>query len=789
MLLTALNRKLLRDLGNMRGQALAIAFIAATGVVTYVALLSVYESLRLTQQSYYETHNFGDVFGTLVRAPRSLEPSIAGIPGVATVETRVVAAVTLDVPGFDDVVMGRLISVPANRRPRVNDIFLRSGRWIDPNRPNEVIASENFVAAHGLALGGQISAVMNGHLRSLTIVGVALSPEYVYTTPPGELMPDDKRFGIFWMERRTLAATFDLENSFNDLALILDPATAPAAVLARVDQLLEPYGGTGSIPRELQRSHWLLESELDGLQAVGAVLPILFLLVSAFILHMALVRALALQRPQIAALKALGYNNQALGWHYLKWALLIGLGGVVVGMLAGVSLGSPMIEMYNVYFHFPVLLYQLSSTVAVSATILTLGAAALGATVAVRRAVRVPPAEGMRPEPPARYKTSIFEMAWLPGGPGPAGRMVLRNIVRHPVRAIASVAGIGFAVALLMTGLAMYGSFEELLVTQFSSAERQDVSLTFVEPRSEKAHYALKALPGVIAVEAQRSVAVRIRAGHRQRTLPLTGIPDTPRLRLLVDRHGQEISPPQSGLILSKHLGETLQVEPGDVVTIEVLEGNRSSRTLTISGLVDDLLGLSAYMNNNALHRMMHESAVLTGADLLVDSAYTQTLSQTLKYLPAVAGVAFKEAARDAFRDVIAASMIQTMGIIVLAAAIVAFGVVYNAARVALSERSRELASLRVIGFTRAEISFILLSELALLTVAALPVGTALGWGLIQSIAGFADTEVYRMPVVFSWPPVAWACLTVIVASACSGLVVRRRLDRLDLVEVLKISQ
>jgi putative ABC transport system permease protein len=787
--LTSLNRKLLRDLWQMKAQALAIAMVVASGVAMFVMYLSSFSSLRATQQSYYERQRFSDVFASLRRAPLALAADVAAIPGVSAVEARVVANVTLDLEGMVEPATGRLVSIPATRRPRVNDLFVRRGRWIEPGRSDEVLASEAFVIAHRLAPGDHVRAVINGRLRRLTIVGVALSPEFIYSIRPGELIPDDRRFGIFWMEREALASAFDMEGGFNDLAIDLAPGASSEAVVERLDRLLEPYGGLGALPRALQLSHWTLENELAQLQSFGFLLPLIFLTVAAFILNVALTRALALQRPQIAALKALGYGNRELGWHYLKWALAIGAMGVVVGVLGGGWLGSTLIELYNQYFRFPVLLFRVPAGVVAGATALTLMAAGLGAIGAVLRAVRIPPAEAMRPEPPSGYRRVAIETHFVARRLGTAGRMVLRNVSRHPFRAAASIFGISFAVAILMIGFVFAQAIERLILTQFWDAERQDVTVNFVEPRSERARYELARLPGVIAVEPQRTVPVRMHAGHHERYLAVTGVPDTPRLKRIVDREGRPTDLPPSGLVLSQILAQVLDVRPGDAVTIDVLEGHRPVRTVIVTGLVDDIMGLSAYMNAGTLHDVMRESDVVSGALLVVDAAEEERLSRELKALPAVAGVGFKRAVLRNFRDVMAANMNLSIGINLVFAGIIAFGVVYNAARVSLSERSRELASLRVLGFTRAEISLILLGELAVLTLASLPAGALFGYLLAALIVGSIESEVYRFPLYVSTQAVAQSFLGIIAAATVSGLLVRRRLDRLDLVAVLKIRE
>jgi putative ABC transport system permease protein len=789
MRLAPLDRKLLRDLWEMKGQALAIALVIASGVAMFVMYLSNFDSLRRTQSSYYERQRFAHVFASLTRAPQRLESRIAALPGVVVAETRVVADVVLDIPGMTEPATGRLVSVPSGSRPRLNDVFLRRGRWIDPARPDEVLVSEAFALAHRLHPGDRVAAIINGRQRHLQIVGVALSPEYVYSIRPGELIPDDRRFAVFWMDRRALGAVFDMEGGFNDVALALAPGASTEDALAGLDRLLAPYGGLGAMPRALQMSHWTLDNELRQLQNFGFIVPLIFLGVAAFLLNVALTRALAIQRPQIAALKALGYYNGELAWHYVKWGLAIAALGALIGVAAGSWLGSAMSTLYNQFFRFPVLQYRLSGGVAVGAAFISLGAAALGAVGAVRRAVRVPPAEAMRAEPPARYRASLVERAWMHHRVPHAARMVVRNLERHPVRTLASVVGIAFAAAILVVGLFFIDVMNVLMDMQFTVVQRQDVSVTFTEPVSARAIHEIRALPGVVRAEPLRSVPARIRFGHRYRYVAVTGLPAAPDLNRVVDRSGRVVTLPAEGLVLSRMLADILQARVGDIIRLEVLEGERPVREVVAADLVDEYMGLAAYMEIGALHRLMREGNTLSGAHLQIDEAQEAALFHRLKETPAVAGVASTRSALESFRRTMAQSMNIMTTLNIVFAGIIAFGVVYNSARISLSERSRELASLRVLGFTIAEISLILLGELAIVTLLALPLGAVLGYGLALIIVTAFESEVYRFPFVVSPQAIAWASLTVVVAAAGSGLVVRRKLDRLDLVAVLKTRE
>jgi putative ABC transport system permease protein len=786
--LSALDRKLLRDLWEMKGQSAAIAAVVATGATMFVMYLSNFQSLQRTRATFYESARFGDVFASLKRAPSSLAPRIGEIPGVERVSTRVVADVTLDVPGMIEPATGRLISIPENGRPALNDVFLRRGRWIDATRPDEVLASEMFCEAHGFNPGDSVAAIINGRRRPLTIVGIALSPEYVYAIRPGEMVPDKRQFGIFWMGHRALASAFDMEGGFNDVSLSLARGASAPEVIARLDRLIEPYGGRGAIPRSLQPSEWTLENELAQLQTFGFLIPLIFYGVASFILNVALARALALQRQQIAALKALGYSNRALAWHYIKWALVIAGSGAAAGVAAGAWLGSALTGIYNEFFRFPLLDYQLSIGVSVGSVVVSLVVAALGAQSAVRRAVSVPPAEAMRPEPPARYRETIFEH-WRRFRPRLVTRMVFRNMARQPVRTLVSVTGVAFAVAVLLVGLSFIDVMDVLMRQQFDVAMRQDATVSFVEPRSARAGFAVERLPGVMDVEPMRSVPVRLRAGHRSRTLAIIGLPAEPRLNRIVDREGHVFTLPEEGLVLSRKLAEILEVGPGDSLQVEVLEGARPVRDVPVRTLVDDSMGLQAYMHIDAVRRLMREGPVLTGAAVSLDPSAERQFYTTVKALPAVAGVSLRQVMLSNFRDTMAQNMNVQIFFNVFFAGIIAFGVVYNSARVSLSERARELASLRVLGFTRAEISLILLGELAVVTLGALPFGAVIGYGLGMGIMAGFDNEVYRLSFTVSASTIAWSFLIVMLAAFLSGLVVRRRLDTLDLVAVLKTRE
>jgi putative ABC transport system permease protein len=788
--ITALDRKLLRDLLQLRGQALAIGMVTGAGVALFVLLLSTFSSLELTKRTYYESARLADVFASLKRAPLSLVSEIARIPGVAEVETRVVVDVTLDVRDAREPVSGRLISVPDVGRPILNVPVLRAGRWLSPDRPDDVLVSANFAAAHRLSLGDRIGAVINGHWQRLRIVGTALSPEYVYSIRPGQLMPDDRLFGVLWMARRPLAAAFQMDGAFNDVSLSLTRAASAPGVRERLDRLLDPYGGLGAVPRAQQISNWYLQSELASLKGVGAVIPLVFLAVAALLLHATLGRIVSLQREQIAALKALGYAHPALGWHYMKWGLVIAGLGAILGVPTGAWLGERMTEFYTEFFHFPVLAYRLPPEIVAIVLLATAAAAVLGAVSNVRRVVRLPPADAMRPEPPAAYHRTVLERAGLRRLLSRPGRIILRNLAQKPLRAALSVMGVACGGALFIVSAFSLDAVDAMTDLEFNVKEHYDATLAFTEPRSWSALSDVRHLPGVMDAEPLNAVAVRLRYGPHARTTSLVGLPAQGRLDRIVDTTtGRPVSLPPEGLLLSEELAHVLQIERGSRVRVEMLQGRRAVREATVVELVPESMGLGAYMELGALDRLANEGRTLSGAFLRVNGSDWDAFFSRVKRIPAVAAVTLKQEARRSLEQTIGESIGITRTVATLFAAIMAFGVVYNSARISYSERAGELATLRVIGFTRAEISYIFLGEQAIITLLALPLGLALGYLLAAGTVSAYQTEVYRLPLVIYARTYALAAVTVLVAAVGSGLVVRRKLDRLDLVGVLKARE
>jgi putative ABC transport system permease protein len=761
----------------------------ACGVATLVLSIGSYRSLDETRRAYYERYRFADVFTSAERAPKSLAGEISAIDGVAAVEIRIVKQALLDVEGMREPATGALISIPPNGDFAVNALFLREGRMPAPGRSNEVLVSRNFAEAHGFAIGSEFKAVIAGSKVSLSIVGIAMSPEYVYAIGPGDFMPDNRRFGVIWLSEKTLAALYDLDGAFNSVSLRLLHDANQAAVIERLNALLERYGGTGAVGRKDQQSNAFLDHELSQLLGLAKIVPPLFLLVTAFLVNMVLSRLISLEREQIGLLKALGYGRMAVAWHYLKLVLVIAAAGIAIGFAIGTWLGWGMTVMYSRFYSFPFLIFRTSADVYLLAAGVTLLAAVAGALQAVRIAFALPPAVAMRPPVPTVYRqilTGRFERLNIFSQ---LTTMALRHLVRHPLRTALTAVGTSFSVGLLAIALGTIASVDFMIDAVFFRTDRQDARITFTSARPVSAEGAIAALPGILQAESFLNQPARITNGQYSRDLVITGKPPATDLSRILDLDLNPVRLPESGLALGDRVAAILHVDRGDIVRVTMLDGDRRTVAVPVTEVIQSYLGLMVFMDIDALARLAGTGPRVSGVDISVDPTRLDELYRAIKDTPQISGIGLQAIARQVFQSTMRENIVFMLLIYLTLSVIVAFGVVYNSARIQLSERAGELATLRVLGFGRAEVSNVLFIELGAIVLGAQPigwvVGSLFGYLITQSLA----TDLFRVPLVFEKNIFATASLVVVGAALVSALIVRRRIDRLDLVRVLKTRE
>jgi putative ABC transport system permease protein len=786
----AIDRKVLRDLRLLWSQALTIALVVASGIGGFIATLSAVDSLAQARDSFYASGHFADVFAVVKRAPDAMAQRLAEIPGVIDVQATVESVARVAVPGTVDPVIGQLIGLDARRPQRLNQVRLRSGRWpqVGTRAGGEIEAVVNlsFAQAHRLQPGATVSALVNGKRRTLRITGTALSPEYIFGGVMG--MPDMRAFGVFWMDKDELAAAMDMRGAFNRVALKLAPEASERLVTDTVTRRLATLGGAPAHGRDEQGSHAMLDNEIREQRVLGTVLPAIFLLVAGFLLHVVTARLVATQREQVAALKALGYRDGAIALHYLKLVAPMVLGGYLLGLLLGRVMGGMLTGLYAEFFRFPSFEHRVSPDLALIGLGIVCLTGVLGTLTAIAATVRLSPAEAMRPPAPGNFRRALLER--IPGVRlAPALRMILRNIDRRPLRAALTVGGIAASVAIVIMGNFFRDAIDAIVDTQFNLQMRGDVIVWMTDQVDAAAGRELARLPGVLQVETGRRLSVRFINGHRSEQGLVDGHAEVPHMQRVIDVDRRQKLAPADGLLMTDRLADKLGLKVGDRVTMELREGRREVVQAVLQATVSDMMGLNAFMQRDALNRLLGDGDVANFFSLRVGDRDLPRVLEATQALPRVAGAFSKSTMLRNMQEISARNVRIMSTILTLFAAVIAVGVVYNNARIALAERSWELASLRVLGFTRAEVSVLLLGELALGIAVALPVGMFLGWALTHSVVGLMASDQFLFPVAIQPRTYAWAAICVVAAGVASALVVRRRIDSLDMVAALKTRE
>ena len=785
----ALDRKLLRDLRLLWSQVLTIALVVASGIGGFLTTLSAVDSLALARDQFYAQGHFADVFASVRRAPLALEQRLLALPGVADVQTTLEQIVRVDSPGASDPIFGQLIGLDRRRPARLNLLTLQRGQWLPeassgPTIP--VLVNAGFARARSIGPGAEFLATLNGKQRRLQVVGVVVSPQFVFAGLSG--MPDQRGFGVFWLDRDVLAAAYDMAGAFTRVAVQLAPGAAPQATIAALSAELEPYGSGDVHGRSEQPSHAMLDNEIKEQRVLGTVLPVIFLGVAAFLLNVVVSRLVATQREQIAALKALGYGNGAIAAHYLKLVGLIVLLGLVLGVLLGRLLGTMLTGLYAEFFHFPQFEHVLDPGLVLIGAGISTATAVAGTLGAILASARLAPAEAMRPPAPGRYRPALLErLGWR--GIGPAGRMILRQVERRPWRTGLSVAGVAASVAIVVMGNFFRDAIDHIVDTQFNGVLRSDVVLGLMEAAPLSAAAEVARLPGVLQVEAQRNVAARLHFGARSERVALQGLPAQPELLRIIATDGSSHGPGAGGLVLTDRLADKLGAGVGSVVLAEVLDGQRRTLALPVDAVLSQMMGLNAYIEIGALNRALGDDALASQFAVQVQRGSEAALLHASRALPRVSGAFSKSTLLHNMQEVSARNVRIMSTVLTAFAAVIAVGVVYNNARIALAERAWELASLRVLGFSRGEVSFLLLGEMALQLALALPLGMLLGRALVGVIALLMKSDQFLFPVVIQPATYALAALAVLAAALASAAVVRRRIDRLDMVAALKTRE
>ncbi len=787
--MSPLDKKMVRTLRRLKGQAAAIASVIALGVMTLVMMTGLVGTLSETRSTYYERYRLADVFAPAARAPQTVLQHLANLPGVTAVEGRVTGGALITLKQAGRPVRATALSIPQDAHPLVNNYMLTSGRAPYVGRNDEVLLLQSFADAVGLAPGDSLSATMNGARRTFVVVGLAQSPEFIYIAAPGELVPDDTRFAVLWMLEDAMAAAFDMKGAFNEALLLLSRNANTQEVIVGANRLLDKYGGLGAYGLEDQASNRFVTEEIAGLRATVGVVPPIFLAIAAFLLNIVIARMIQSEREQIGILKAFGYTSLEIGVHYFKLVLLIALCGAIFGGALGVMSGRLLSGVYQTYYKFPFLIFQISASAFVLGVLVSVLAASAGAILVLRSVFSLTPAIAMRPPAPVDYSgTGAFgpRMRGLLDQPT---RMVMRRIVRQPGRILGAIVGIACGMALSVGMVSILAGFDKTIEMTFSVIDRSDAMVSFTHPLSDKVQYELASLDGVHAVEPVRVMPVEFRHGLRQYRGAVNGLQEDARLNRALKSDLEPVELHTNGIVLSTALAKVLNAEIGDTIEVDVLEGRRPNLTVQVTGVAETLLGSPAYLSLEGLNRILEEPGRVSAVYLSADTDRLAALQLYFAKMPRVAGISVKRDAEQAMQKIMNEGAGSTRYVMALIAAVITFGIIYNTARISFAESMRDLASLRVIGFTKGEASYVLLGELAVVVLVALPLGALMGYFLSFAISAGFSTDIYQVPSVFNPSGYGTAVLVVLAASIVSGWIVKRDVDRVDLVEALKIKE
>nr|WP_255548034.1 ABC transporter permease [Erythrobacter ani] len=770
----------------MRGQALAIAVVLAAASATFILSMGVHRSLYETREAYYSENNFGDVFANMTRAPRSVLDQVSAIEGVQQAQGSIVQYAILDFPNRIEAVRALLQSVDERGRDRINLVSLKTGRMPAPGQPEEVVADEAFALANNVVLGHEFDAIIYGRMQRLKVVGIGLAPNYVNALAPGDIIPDDTRFGVFWMGEEALEAATDRTEAINTLSVKLQRDASQADVIRAIDRILEPYGGTGAFDRDDHPSHVFLDSELDQLEAMVKIFPPVFLLVATFLVYVVLGRMIRTQRSLIGLFKAFGYSDAAIAGHYLKFAIAIAILATILGAIAGVWMARELTELYARYYHFPILRFSFEPSVFFGASALAVASAAVGAVSGVWSAARLTPAVAMSPPPPPVYRAGMVERIGQNAGFSAIGHMIVRHIARWPARSSMTIGGVALSIGLLFSTLQFIDSSEFMLESYFFRSQQQDISVTFTEARNEDVLFELRQMPGVLRVEPVRGLSVEMNHGNRLERTALEAIPPSAKLTARIDQDGNVISMPPGGLMLSRQLADQLKVDPGDSVYVKMLGGRRTEAMLPVGATVDEFIGARAYATNETIEKLARDGAPVGAALLLIDPAERDNILTVLKTMPAVLSIGDRDLEMSRFEEMIDDNINTMLTFYIAFASAIAVGVVYNSARILFSERAHELATLRVLGYHRLEVAVVLIGEIALLVVISVPVGLMIGFWLAQLMLRMFGSDLFRLPFAPANATYGEAAIVVLIAALLTAVIVARRVMRLDMVRVLK---
>lgn len=783
-------KRLMRIIWKTKGQFLAVVAVVMVGIAVFISLMTAYANLTASRDSFYRATHFADYTFHVVRAPREVVREIQQVPGVVESTGRIQTDVAL-LRKDNSRGTARIISYTLPLSRSVNRLHLLSGRTFDPNSPGgiEVMTDASFAEFHHLKPGDQIAVVADNKKVSLRFVGTGTSAEYVYPMKDAAaLLPDPESFAIIMMPQSEAEQILNMSGEINEVAVRFVPGVDQKKAVSRIKEILKPYGNLASYARKDQLSNVVLNGELDGLKANSMFMPPIFLGLAAVIQFLALGRMIKAQRMEIGVMKALGYTNNQIIAHYTGYSVMVSLVGSLLGLVAGLGLASVFTDMYAVYFKLPTRLSGIDYVTIAQGIALSLTVGILAGVMGSRRIVKIFPAEAMRPEPPRVGTHTVFEhVGWLWSRLGPAWKMSIRSVSRNRVRFILTLTGIVFAVAMLVVSLFIGDSVDYMIQKHYFQEQGYDYFLRFARPVSEGELSSIRRLSGIARLEPQLEVPVKFKYGGRSEDGMVLGMPPDQRLRALTTMRDQPIHLTENGIYLDERSAKKLKVKAGDIIAVEtqMSRGAPITRQVKVLDVNRQLIGGASFASLELANRLLDEQRIVTGAVIKVDPGKAAAVEDSLKEMTGVSSIMSRQQELEGFQQQLG-MMNASTAILVAFAFILGFAIVYNASIISFAERSRELATFRVIGFTVREVGSMLGNELLLQASLGILVGLPFGRIMAQKYGEAVSTDLFSIPVVIYPQTYVYAALLGLLFIIAAHVLVVRGIGRLDLVEVLK---
>jgi putative ABC transport system permease protein len=786
-------KKLLRDIGEAKGQFASIIMVIIIGVMFYTGFNSTLLNLKVASEQYYADYRLADLWAGFQKAPENVINRISNLPEVKKVTGRVVKDQQITINKHDAVI--RLITLPDLRSETVNDVMIRTGRYFSADESRQCLVEEAFFKAQRLRFGDYLEPVINGNKVKLKVIGVVKSPEYLYPLRDGtEMVPDSLRFGVVYVKKSFGQAVFGFNGSVNDVSILLKPGADSSQVQSRLERSLQRYGLIEIIPRKDQLSYNTFAGEIEQIGSISGVFPILFLIVAAIIIYITMTRIIENQRVQIGTMKALGYGNLQIMVHYLSYAALTGLAGSAIGSLIGIWLGKQMIRLYNTIYQLPLEQMQAHYELVIPALLLALIFCGIAGYNSCKKELRLVPAESMRPKAPKTgTRTGMERIGFLWRRFNFSWKIIFRNLFRYKRRVLLTSIGIIFASALLLAALGLNDSIGYLVDQQYSTIQQYDLRVMLKGMTDPAGLNSIRSLPHVSRLEPVVGLGVEISNGWRTKKLGLNGLPEQSRLYRVTDRAGRPVVVPKEGILISNQLSETLGAGPGDWVRIKPLlpgkNREQDCRPARVRGVVSQYVGQSAYGDLNFCGKLLLDGVTANQVLLKLDQLQNQTkVTAKLKEMPTVSSV---QSTTDALANLNKAleNASFSIGFMILASGILAFAVVYNITTINIFERRRELATLKVLGFTHSEMDGLIRNENLIVTFFSVLCGLFLGSHLLDFLARDASTDNMSLPAVLHQPSYFLAVLLIFAFTLSANFILMKKVHTINMVEALKSSE